>query len=501
MFALAIFTLIIRLGTLMTIDTGVDERDYWYSGTALIRGLEYPELTHRTVRFSVVLPLAAAQAVFGSGPNTYYVVPVLNSMLQAILFFMIGFRLRDRFAGFLASLGIIFFPYMIRMGSQVLPEGFSITYIATAAITLIGYFKKGTNPYRRLAIAGFWIFIAYEAKITNLFFLPGMALAVLASGGLFQALVFGSVPFGLFLAESLIYRIFSAYPWGQLQVIAAHHLAGNASLKELRFLDLFSRYASPNLQLYWQLPFLLFVFVSLWYLLRRKDRLIVNSTIMPAISFFFFITFAVTGFSPVVPTEPFINRYFSAVLVYVLPVLAVAISDILSYARPPTWNLVNAAHSKYFVSLALSAALLFVTSTFLPDTPAIRMYVPSPIRPMEHPLAKNRAYATVVRTSWDNDIPIVVSADNTKSSGGSNAIQTCVTYFLDYGRYGQTSRPKVRIEEFSGSRFYVLRKSDDRLDEGSGEAVAAVRAPFRIRILPIEMLAGLSGDTFPQVKE
>src|SRR5512145_2682850 len=76
--ALLIFALLFRLLTLMPIHSGVDERDYWTAAKALVQGTDYPALTHRTVRIAVILPVALFQLILGTGPNVYYVTPILN---------------------------------------------------------------------------------------------------------------------------------------------------------------------------------------------------------------------------------------------------------------------------------------------------------------------------------------------------------------------------------------------------------------------------------------
>ena len=187
----------------MMIHTGVDERDYWFSAKAIARGLPYPDINHRTTRFTVILPVAGAQLVLGSHPNVYYVLPVLNSMIQAAIAFVIGLRLRGRLTGFLAALAITLFPYMIRAGSQVRPEIFSITYVFMAFLVFIDYLERTENEALPLIWTAVWLFVAYESKITNLFFVPGLLAAVLVykkKPG--HAILFSAVLLFLFLAET-----------------------------------------------------------------------------------------------------------------------------------------------------------------------------------------------------------------------------------------------------------------------------------------------------------
>ena len=123
--ALLVLTLWVRLSTQMMIHTGVDERDYWYAAKALSQGFAYPDLTHRTVRWAIILPVAALQKIFGVHPNVYYIAPILNALAQTVLLYALGKRLRGRFVGILSAIFLIFFPYQIRAASQVRPEIFS----------------------------------------------------------------------------------------------------------------------------------------------------------------------------------------------------------------------------------------------------------------------------------------------------------------------------------------------------------------------------------------
>ncbi|HOT63095.1 MAG TPA: glycosyltransferase family 39 protein [Treponemataceae bacterium] len=208
--SLVFLSLWVRLSTLMMVHTGVDERDYWFAAKAISQGLPYPELSHRTVRWAVILPVALAQSLFGSHPNAYYVMPLLAALSQAVLVYLLGRALNGRLAGSLASIALTFFPYQIRAASQVRPEIFSMTYVLLAALALVRYVRSSSDRARISAavLAALATFLAYEAKITNLFFMPGIAIAILLYSkgkGLKDALAYGGVLAGLYLAETAAY--------------------------------------------------------------------------------------------------------------------------------------------------------------------------------------------------------------------------------------------------------------------------------------------------------
>jgi 4-hydroxybenzoate polyprenyltransferase len=85
-----------------------------------------------------------------------------------------------------------------------------MTYVLLAALALVRYVRSSSDRARISAavLAALAILLAYEAKITNLFFMPGIAIAILLYSkgkGLKDALAYGGVLAGLYLAETAAY--------------------------------------------------------------------------------------------------------------------------------------------------------------------------------------------------------------------------------------------------------------------------------------------------------
>jgi hypothetical protein len=493
LFSLLVFALFFRLATLMMIHTGVDERDYWFSAKAIAHGLPYPELSHRTTRFSVILPVALAQAVAGSHPDVYYVLPVLNALVQVALAFLIGRRLRGSLAGFLAALALILFPYMIRAASQVRPEIFSVTYILAALYCFIGYFERKEGELVPLLWTAAWMFLAYEAKITNLFFLPGMALAiVLVKRNWAHAFMFAGSILALFLAETGIYALFTEYKMGELSIILKNHFRSD-SLTVPHFSSLLGRYSSEHLQAYWQLPFALFGLASVVYLAKRTDARI-TVLVLASLSFFLGITLEVKSINPITPAESFINRYFSAVLGPLFIVLGYAAQGLAerlwgSLKRRPRRAGAEAAWP-YAALLGLGAVLTLGLFS-LPRLPSsIRGYANSPLHLSRHPLALNEAYRKEINAAIKTGTPIVA----VDGVGGDNAIQTCANYFVDLDNYKNGRPPAILAFSREGLGFYALAVAP-----GAGAAescLVAVRTPFRLAPLSSRELGGISDSAF-----
>lgn len=219
------FTLVFRLITLMTMNTGVDERDYWTAAKALRYALPYPELTHRTIRWTVILPAYFAQLIFGTGPNAYYVVPILFQMMQSALIYLIAVKLvrrpsdtislgmtAGRIAGFMAAAALVVFPYSARVGSQLRPEVTSIVYILASFWFLLSYLDKQdqvsahtkqTDKLRNFSslwASLIFMYAAYHSKITNLYFLPGFLLIIWFIGRNFKhAMYYGLLLLALYV--------------------------------------------------------------------------------------------------------------------------------------------------------------------------------------------------------------------------------------------------------------------------------------------------------------
>lgn len=496
------FALAFRLLTLMPIHSGVDERDYWMSGRAIVEGTAYPALTHRTVRVSVIWPTAALQAVFGVRPNVYYLGPLINSAVQAALAYLLGRRLRGRVTGGVAALALVLFPYMIRAGSQIRPEIYSMSYILAALWCLVSYAERVRAPAevgaRRLIPLlwmAFWVFMAYEAKVTNLFFLPGLAVGVYLLGRRFKdVLVFGGALFGLYLAETAAYAAFTDYPLGQLQVILGSHLADDVPDAVVNgFWDLFKRYARPYLQIYWQLPFLAFAGASAYYLTRRGEERL-KALIVASASFFFFVTFAVKDLSPVTPAEDFINRYFCAVLPPLFIVLGAAIEDALGAVLKRAWR-PSAALAGAAMAAALGAIAAYLS---LGGAPGYVRGFGAPLgRLGEHPLAQNRRYEALLNEAYAAGTP-VVSVD---TNGGRNALAAGRAYFLRLDAIKAHGEPlSRRFTGVDGQDMLAWAKPAAPGPEALGPesaVVAAVRNPHRLRPAALAELAGMSAERYP----
>lgn len=490
--SLLLVCLVFRLWTVMMIHTGIDERDYWYSAKAISQGsaIDYPYINHRTIRWGVIVPVAIQQIITGIHPNSYYVMPILNALAQTALLYMLGRRLFSRRTAVLAALALIFFPYQIRAASQVRPEIFSITYILAMVYFFTGYLSSSVERERtrNLAVSSVMLFLAYQAKITNLFFMPGMFVLILFKNPgkkIRDCLIFGGIPLAGFITETVLYGLFAGYPLGHLQIITANHLIQMESISS--FIEIFDRYRSPYLQAYWQLPFVLFAILAVYSLLKKRDEVRLKALIVPALSFFFFITVTISGIHPLRMAEPFINRYFSAVLPFVFLLICHYADMAMTHLRFPRIR----AHQCSGILYAGTVAFAVVFS--LPQVPSVlKAYILPPFSP-EHPFALNCQYQDIINDAWESGLPVVSQEEN----GGNDAVATASWYYIKKANYNDSRAPELRMSEAPGSGDVPVFSLDGRKPREGSFVLAVLRKPFRARILQADKLHLMDGIDFP----
>ena len=287
----------------------------------------------------------------------------------------------------------------------------------------------------------------------------------------------------------MAYAIFTPYKLGELEIILKNHIYDGNPFYVARFVDLFQRYSSVHLQAYWQVPFVLFAVIAVFYLVRKTDKR-VSALILGALSFFFGITFEVASLHPIVPTEGFINRYFSAVLVPVFLVLAYAGEGIAAKLRGRGTDPVPFVSPRGYLAVLAVAVVLCLCIFSLPGLPpGVRDYMNSPLHPLRHPLAMNERYRLEINQAYMTDLPIVA----VDGVGGDNALKTCLNYYLDVSNYANGRLPALGGIQKGGKSFFVVSR------RGGGESaavfLAALRAPFRIAEIPATELGNLSDNS------
>ena len=436
---LSLFVILFRLATLMIMNTGIDESDYWTAAKNLRLGLPYPELTHRTIRWSLILPVFLSQILFGIKVNVYYIIPVLAQVIQAIILYQFGKRLHSRMAGILTAFAITVFPYSARVGSQIRPEAVSIVYIMASLWFLLNYIDDQDRRFEVLIPSIAFLYLAYHAKITNLFFLPGIFLVIWILGkNLRQAFFYGAILLGLYIVETFLYALFTEFPLGHLQIITKFHINPGSSYTFTGFFALFLRYAEPYLQWYWQIPFVLFGLGAVYFLLKpRKTG--VTAIIICGLSFFFFITFSALDLNPLRLLEDFINRYFYAVIGIVLMIVVMAVLDFGKWLfgkfivkTIPVSGISGKTEIILTAFMSVFLIVAIVGSLFTASGQKFgRYYAWNPRDFSTHAIARNRQYSKLLNDALENNIPIISSS----GLAGENALRTVRRFYLNEKLY------------------------------------------------------------------
>lgn len=471
-------TIFFRFYMLQMINVGPDEIDYWFSARQLSIGGAYPEIMHRTIRWSIILPTAFFQLLLGTDPLVYYVTPVLNSLIQTVLLYYFGKKLFGRGVAFYSVLLFIAWPYMWRTGSQIRPAIFSLTYVLAAVYSLFLFLQSDRRRYFSLSVVFF--FIAYQSKITNLYFIPGIMIILwMHKRKVAEPLKYGAFLFGLYLIEHTAYWIFTGNKMGRLGIIASHHMTGNFADKlPGGFLGLFARY-TEYMEFPWKLIFFVFIAGTI-YLLIKKKLWVLELTILH-ISFFFFLTFMVKSIHPIEPVEPFLDRYYIVNFPTMLLIIVYALRTLVSE------RMINFFFDKRTVLIAavvMSGMMLLVTALPMPSA-AGRFFTPlSDLS--SHPIPKSFELVSLMEKALEENLP-VISIDTNKPLDTANRV------FYDYKNKG---RELITIEStlFKGHTVYYFGKDRDVLDlnDPNQEVLWCDRFNFDMHILSLKEIPVLS---------
>src|SRR5690606_21284640 len=135
---------------------------------------------HHTSRFGIVAPVMLVQSIWGAQATSYYLAPLIASVVLHLCVYLIGRKLHGPVAGAIATVALLGFEPMIRPSSQVLPESFGPVFAMFAVYMALLATDKRSPRARMLALvlSAFGIFWAYAAKVVYLYYAPGIAFLV-----------------------------------------------------------------------------------------------------------------------------------------------------------------------------------------------------------------------------------------------------------------------------------------------------------------------------------
>lgn len=443
--ALATLTLISRILTLEMIETGGDAVWKWYAMRKLLHGLGY-SLDHHTMRMGIQTPLFIIQAFFGDHPLLYYAAPLAFSALTAFLIFKTGALLRSRTTGVIAVLFYISFFHMIRANSQILPSGFSGVYVLASVYFFIRYLDGGERGRPFLILSSIFMFLAYETKIPNLFFLPGFLPAFVAGKRRFKDMMLFAGMFAALLAiEHVAYLVLEGEALGRIGVISRTYV--NGTLYDFRvdsIWGLFARY--KMLPAYWEVHlYSLILFLVTAFFIKIPTRERIPGYILAA--FFILTLITVKSFNPVRPLQVFHVRY----LLVSVPLSLIVTSLLITKYAPELLRRSGWFHAgdrklkpaKYILMGFFSIYAILQTAGHL--VPGNR-----------HPLRLLPRYYEDINRAIPGGVPIVLN--------GYEQRKHDVIGFVFYNDFSGGSGPasKITMGEYSldGRIFFVTMKKD-----------------------------------------
>jgi hypothetical protein len=255
----------------------------WFLAAAWSAGA-FPSLPfdHHLIRWALNIPATLFIAVFGFGPHTYYLFCAFVYTLAVILTWRLAQRLGGPVAGLLALAmmlgGVAIFPHVV----QFMPDSLSLVFVVAGLylyeLSCNASQNRSSNSLLFLGAASALLFLAYGAKETNAFVVPGLVLLELFRRDLRRVIVFCSVFALLLLAETAAFYELSG---GRLVLGRAQALISSPQLdfvqqQTFSWLDIVRRWGL-DLDRQRNVPakiiYVVFFALSLFFTVRRSDAI------------------------------------------------------------------------------------------------------------------------------------------------------------------------------------------------------------------------------------
>jgi 4-amino-4-deoxy-L-arabinose transferase-like glycosyltransferase len=179
LFLLLMFIVIYKFFTFRMFDIGGDAINYWFAAKHIYYNIPYTELDHQTARFGLILPIWFSQLIFGIHPAVSLIIPNLFFIIHMILLYKIGVKIKNPIVGFITVILYMLCPYIIRFGTQVVPEAVGGPLITASFYLLLKYKDDNKKEFLYLTLSAFLLFWAYCAHELDIFFMPGFLLVIL----------------------------------------------------------------------------------------------------------------------------------------------------------------------------------------------------------------------------------------------------------------------------------------------------------------------------------
>jgi 4-amino-4-deoxy-L-arabinose transferase-like glycosyltransferase len=330
--SLVVFTLFVRILT-SKLPVGPDPNQKWGYARLLLSGgqLSAGEFNHHHARWGVNIPLLLTQAVFGQGAACQFIAPILFAVLLSLLLYHVGKRLGGPGAGIAAAVLTQLVPSYGSLFSVAQPNAFEAVYLIGSLYALSRSAEVRHGRWLWLACAA--AFLAYLAKETSVFVLPGLAYYAWRSRGRLSDLATYCGAFvALFLVEVLAYRVTYGFSFGRASIIGKHHIgSGKLNVPLESFWVLFDRYfeLEPVFDFLFYGALLSTLCIPLWFRYRRREAVpaLLKGALAANWGFFFATTFALKSINPLLPAQPLLPRYLFAGVPFLALIVGWALSE------------------------------------------------------------------------------------------------------------------------------------------------------------------------------
>ena len=275
-----------------------DDVHKWFHGKMLLGEVPFSEWSwdHHTARLSIMAIVWIVQAVFGTDPMNYYLVPFIANIALFLGMYWLGCKISHPIPALVASVMLILFsPSQFH---ELMPSPFLVAFMVYGTIYYYKAVESDANKRSRLlntALAAVFIFLAYLSWVGALFFLPAFSWLFFHKTGYKNTALFLGILLGGYILETAFYAVFAGIPSGRLGIIMSNHF-GHVNYR-IEWMDFFRRYSYlPGItrtfvmSFIYSLPFVL--------LLRKWILGKLLAFVLFPISFLLLLTFGVKSLDP-----------------------------------------------------------------------------------------------------------------------------------------------------------------------------------------------------------
>lgn len=452
---------------------GEDAVESWDMARRILFHEDY-YFIHRTARFGTIIPIYLTQLIFGINPLVYYLAPAIASVVQTVFLYRTAELIRGRSFAFICTILYLSFPQTIREMSHPRVSVFAAMFFLISFYYALKFYtnsrsaeadKKTAN--RDLLISGLNVFFMYMAKEDSLYFLPAIMLMVYLGRKKFLDLViFGILPFSLFLAETFIYHYFTEFSRGRLSVVTGKHFETVTPLPS--WLSLFDRFKGKNLRPYFRYPIIISLVGGLYILLkkRRDDKYSINPAVFIVISLFsylFFMTFLVKSIHPIVPLNTFRTRYLNIIIPPMILIITYLAYDLASIVKMRITREKVREKVSGRLNIEKSALVILIIYTAITTVIFFHVYRKEAYKGIAtsylniHPFLLVPDYYRIVTGQYDSGKPFLIKGVKVKDDRFSTVVET----IEDWVRSGLSLNEACSRYGISTAKFAAYKRKTD----------------------------------------